>query len=265
MAWRRAGDKPSPEKNAASVHWRIYAALWGVVLYNAVEGLPLIATIQREMHHSWLCFYQTRSAWSMDQGSNKNHSPAYNFAPTVTKFCVMWEGLSFPHDTKFGNCRCEIVDNRAFPSWSLIHVLRWSGLIKAEPGITHHHFCHHWEDSGTLDGRSHGVFLWGLSGRPVLTDPGCSHANTPALGAALLGAKIPPKNQQPRFYESRQLNIIEIFMWNWQLGALAKLYYFTFKRPMSWHIEVITKWLLFCKHCSNLFLWMKIVPKSHWQ
>ena len=83
---------------------------------------------------SWLCFYQTRSAWSVDQASNKNHSPAYNFAPTVTKFCVMWEGLSLPHDTKFGNCRCKIVDSRAFPSWSLIHGLRWSGLIKAEPG-----------------------------------------------------------------------------------------------------------------------------------
>ena len=79
-------------------------------------------------------FYQTRSAWSVDQGSIENHSPAYNFAPTVTKFCVMWEGLSLPHDTKFGNCRCNIVDSRAFPSWSLIHGLRWSGLIKAEPG-----------------------------------------------------------------------------------------------------------------------------------
>ena len=83
-----------------------------------------------------LCFYQTRSAWSVDQGSNKNHSPAYNFTPTVTKFCVMWEeGLSLPHDTKFGNCRCKIVDSRAFPSWSLIHGLSWSGLIKAEPGL----------------------------------------------------------------------------------------------------------------------------------
>ena len=71
----------------------------------------------------------------MDQGSNKNHSPAYNFAPTVTKFCVMWEGQALPHDTKFGNCRCKIVDSRAFPSWSLIHGLRWSGLIKAEPGM----------------------------------------------------------------------------------------------------------------------------------
>ena len=89
---------------------------------------------------SRLCFYQTRSAWSVDQGSNKNHSPAYNFAPTVTKFCVMWEGLSLPHGTKFGNCRCKIVDSRAFPSWSLIHGLRWSGLIKAEPGL-HHWYC----------------------------------------------------------------------------------------------------------------------------
>ena len=78
-------------------------------------------------------FYQTRSAWSVDQGSNKNHSPAYNFAPTVTKFCVMWEGLSLPPDTKFGNCRCKIVDSRSFPSWSLIHGLRWSGLIKVGP------------------------------------------------------------------------------------------------------------------------------------
>ena len=83
----------------------------------------------------WPHFYQTRSAWSVDQGSNKNHSPAYNFTPTVTKFCVMWEGLSLPHDTKFGNCRCKIVDSRLFPSWSLIHGLRWSGLIKVGPGV----------------------------------------------------------------------------------------------------------------------------------
>ena len=84
---------------------------------------------------SWLCFYQTRLAWSVDQGSNKNHSPAYNFTPTVTKFCVMWEGLSLPHDIKFGNCRCKIVDSRSFHSWSLIHGLRWSGLIKVGPGV----------------------------------------------------------------------------------------------------------------------------------
>ena len=82
----------------------------------------------------------------MDQGSNKNHSPAYNFTPTVTKFCVMWEGLSLPHDTKFGNCRCKIVDSRSFHSWSLIHGLRWSGLIKVGPGVRRR-ICH---DIGTL-------------------------------------------------------------------------------------------------------------------
>ena len=96
------------------------------ILYKLDRG-PLL-------NETWPHFYQTRSAWSVDQGSNKNHSPAYNFAPTVTKFCVMWEGLSLPHDTKFGNCRCKIVDSRSFPSWSLIHGLRWSGLIKVGPG-----------------------------------------------------------------------------------------------------------------------------------
>ena len=91
---------------------------------------PCVTTLG---HTARLCFYQTRSAWSRDQGSNKNHSPAYNFALTVTKFCVMWEGLSLPHDTKFGNCRCKIVDSRKLPIWSLIHGSSWSGLIKAEP------------------------------------------------------------------------------------------------------------------------------------
>ena len=50
-----------------------------------------------------------------------------------------FERQALPHDTKFGNSRCEIVDSRAFPSWSLIHGLRWSGLIKAEPGSFHRH------------------------------------------------------------------------------------------------------------------------------
>ena len=65
----------------------------------------------------------------MDRGSNKNHSPVNSFAPRVTKFCVMWEGLSLPHDTEFGNCRGKIVDSRAFPIWSLIHGLSWSGPV----------------------------------------------------------------------------------------------------------------------------------------
>ena len=63
---------------------------------------------------SWPHFYQARSAWSMHQGSNENHSPVNNFAPSVTKF----------------------VDSRAFLSWSLIHGSSWSGLIKLGPGLT---------------------------------------------------------------------------------------------------------------------------------
>ena len=81
-------------------------------------------------------FYQTRSAWSMDQGSTKKRSAVHNFVPTVTKFCVMWEGLSLPQDTKFGNCRDEIVDRRVIFIWSLIHGSSWSGLIKVGPGIS---------------------------------------------------------------------------------------------------------------------------------
>ena len=82
----------------------------------------------------WPQFYQTRSAWSMDQGSTKKRSAVHNFVPTVTKFCVMWEGLSLPQDTKFGNCRDEIVDRRVIFIWSLIHGSSWSSLIKVGPG-----------------------------------------------------------------------------------------------------------------------------------
>ena len=70
----------------------------------------------------------------MDQGSTKKRSAVHNFVPTVTKFCVMWEGLSLPHDTKFGNSRCEIVGRRMIFIWSLIHGSSWSGLIKLGPG-----------------------------------------------------------------------------------------------------------------------------------
>ena len=79
-------------------------------------------------------FYQNGSVWSMDQGSTKNHSPVNNFAPRVTKFCVMWEGQALPHDTKFRNCGGKIVDSRTFPNWSLIHGSSWPGLIKVGPG-----------------------------------------------------------------------------------------------------------------------------------
>ena len=52
----------------------------------------------------------------------------------------MWEGQALPHDTKFGNSRCEIVGRRVIFIWSLIHGLRWSGLIKAEPDYRLHVF-----------------------------------------------------------------------------------------------------------------------------
>ena len=71
----------------------------------------------------------------MDQGSTRKRSAVHNFAPTVTKFCVMWEGQALPHDTKFGNSRCEIVGRRVIFIWSLIHGSSWSGLIKVGPGV----------------------------------------------------------------------------------------------------------------------------------
>ena len=73
----------------------------------------------------------------MDQGSTRKRSAVQNFAPRVTKFCVMWEGQALPHDTKFGNGRCEIVGRRVIFIWPLIHGSSWSGLIKAEPGVRH--------------------------------------------------------------------------------------------------------------------------------
>ena len=87
-------------------------------------------------------FYQTRSAWSLDQGSTKKRSAVLNVVPTVTKFCVMWEGLSLPHDTKFGNCRGGSVDRRVIFIWSLIHGSSWSGLIKVGPGVLG---CNSWQ------------------------------------------------------------------------------------------------------------------------
>ena len=69
-----------------------------------------------------------RNPWIKDQLWNYE-----NFAPTVTKFCVMWEGQALPHDTKFGNSRCEIVGRRVIFIWSLIHGSSRSGLIKVRP------------------------------------------------------------------------------------------------------------------------------------
>ena len=74
--------------------------------------------------------------WIKDQLGNALLSTT---APTVTKFCVMWEGLSLPHDTKFGNCRDDIADRRVIFIWSLIHGSSWSCLIKVGPGVSRLH------------------------------------------------------------------------------------------------------------------------------
>ena len=98
--------------------------LWDIMTY----GCP-------NLWQSGSAFIKPRSVWSMDQGSTRKRSAVHNFAPTVTKFCVMWEGLSLPQDTKFGNCRGEIVHRRMISIWSLIHGSGWSGLIKADPSL----------------------------------------------------------------------------------------------------------------------------------
>ena len=108
-------------------------------------GIPML--VRRHLYIGtapWPQFYQTRSAWSMDQGSTKKRSAVHNFVSTVTKFCVMWEGLSLPHDTKFGNCRGAIVDRRVIFIWSLIHGSSWSGLIKLGPGAHLSVSLFHW-------------------------------------------------------------------------------------------------------------------------
>ena len=78
----------------------------------------LNALIQMAMLYVWLplsqwkCwpqFYQTRSAWSMDQGSTRKHSAV------------------------------QIVDRRVIFIWSLIHGSSWSGLIKVGPGLGGEH------------------------------------------------------------------------------------------------------------------------------
>ena len=141
MEWKRRFVFQDCLDNNPSVHH-----LYVVIGYHGVNHVWLLwavwPTFEWRRSAYWsgnydtrLCFYQTRSAWSMDQGSTKKRSAVHNFVPTVTKFCVMWEGLSLPHDTKFGNCRGEIVDRRMVFIWSLIHGSGWSRLIKADPGV----------------------------------------------------------------------------------------------------------------------------------
>ena len=119
----------------------ITAAGTQVTLYVCFP-LLLVPSTSAILSETWLCFYQTRSAWSRDQGSNKNHSPAYNFAPTVTKFCVMWEGLSLPHDTKFSNCRCKLwtAECFLFDPWSTWIKLIWFDKSRARVEVSNHRY-----------------------------------------------------------------------------------------------------------------------------
>ena len=126
-----------------SLKWRFFCwairqsltSMFGVIDFNGLHYIGISGQPEELRWHTRSHFYQTRSPWSVDQGSADNHSPVKNVTPTVTKLCVMWEGQALPHDTKFGNCRDKIVDSKVFPSWSLIHGSSWSGSIKVEPGV----------------------------------------------------------------------------------------------------------------------------------
>ena len=63
-----------------------------------------------------------------------DHKPrSLHFTLTVTKFCELPEGQALPHDAKFHVCDRKIADGRVIFGRSLIHGLRWFGLINAEP------------------------------------------------------------------------------------------------------------------------------------
>ena len=124
----------------------------------------------------------------MDQGSNENHSPVNNFVPTVTKFCVLWEGQALPHDTKFGNCRDKIVDSRAFLSWSLIHESSWSSLIKLGPGNTSVRLCLS-TPSTVLQPQTALVFYLSLS-KILPKREDFTYRQTPNISRTLVGNKM---------------------------------------------------------------------------
>ena len=103
----------------SKIHREMSRSPYGWVLVKICQGVEFVSYSSSSI---WSKFYQTRPTWSMDQGSTNKGSVVHNFVPTVTKFCVMWEGLSFPHDTKFGNCRGAICwqesdSHLKFDSW----------------------------------------------------------------------------------------------------------------------------------------------------
>ena len=148
FVWNFNDTPLNSTQNILPIHWKMCVLFTGENLraFMSSEALlkrPRLTLGESRRILSRPHFYQTRSAWSMDQGSTKKRSAVHNFVPTVTKFCVIWEGLSLPHDTKFGNCRGETVDRRVIFIWSLIHGSSWSGLIKVGPDVAF------WSDSHT--------------------------------------------------------------------------------------------------------------------
>ena len=88
----------------------------------------------------------------MDQGSTKKRSAGHKLVPTVTKFCVMWEGLSLPHDTKFGNCRgCNLgCSFAAFCRWH--SQLGKNSCMVIKSGVVSSHMKENWVISGSGNG-----------------------------------------------------------------------------------------------------------------
>ena len=109
-----------PDKDKCPVTWKWNHVRTVSTLLALCAGNPQVNSICMQMDNQlklWL--YETRSAWSLDQGSIRISSAGYTFVPTITK-------KALPHDTQFCNCRGKIVDNRRVFVWSLIHQSSWS-------------------------------------------------------------------------------------------------------------------------------------------
>ena len=86
--------------------WNIHPGVkisWGWIFNpTPVTGEITMTLIYQYRRHFW----PARSTWSMDLWSTRNSFAAYYFM----KFCLIWEGLSLPHDMKFHNNRDKIAD-----------------------------------------------------------------------------------------------------------------------------------------------------------
>ena len=194
-------------------------------------------------------FYQTRSAWSMDQGSTKKRSAVHNFVPTVTKFCVMWEGLSLPHDTKFGNCRGETVDRRVIFIWSLIHGSSWSGLIKVGPefngcGAVYVQYQLYLNAS---DRGAHGAMVMMCI---AFTDLGCGQCPARSVSDTKVTTSPHQNITLQMFYRGGGVSVKCIDI----LGAIdiTRIHNSLYNNPFNPYfpilqIEVWTKWPTFCR------------------